>query len=230
TLCKGVEQGSLKSPAAIVSELLPDMPVGTLSGPSNAAEVAAGRPTAVVLASEADDVLTTQMQEVLNGGSLRVYRSADLRGVELGGALKNIYAIGAGLCDGLQLGDNAKAAYLTRSLREMVKLGVSLGGKAETFFGLSGFGDLVATSTGGWSRNRTFGENVARGLSIEDLITDRKTVVEGYTTTASFYQLIKDRADEVPILTQIYGILYAGIEPRQALGSLLSRTPKPEHS
>ncbi|MEM8550070.1 MAG: NAD(P)H-dependent glycerol-3-phosphate dehydrogenase [Verrucomicrobiota bacterium] len=230
TLCKGFEQDSLKSPAAIASELLPDLPLGALSGPSNAAEVAAGRPTAVVLASEADDVLTTRMQEALNGGSLRVYRSADLRGVELGGALKNIYAIGAGLCDGLKLGDNAKAAYLTRSLREMVKVGVSLGGKTETFFGLSGFGDLVATSTGEWSRNRTFGENVARGLSIEALMTDRKTVVEGYATTASFYQLLKDRADEVPILAQLYGILYAGIEPRQALGSLLSRAPKPEHS
>lgn len=231
TLCKGVEQESLHSPATIVKELLPDIAVGALSGPSNAAEVAAGKPTAVVLASEADDALTAEVQEAINGGALRVYRSADLHGVELGGALKNTYAIGAGLCDGLELGDNAKAAYLTRSLHEMVRFGVSLGGKAETFYGLSGFGDLVATSTGEWSRNRSFGEAVvASGEPIEKLLLHRKTVVEGYGTTGGFHRLLKNDVAKAPILEQVYKILYEGVEARQALGALLARAPKPEHT
>lgn len=229
TLCKGVELASLHTPATIVQELVPGVPVAALSGPTNAAEVAAGRPTAVVLASKADDALTAAMQEAVNGGSLRVYRSADLHGVELGGALKNSYAIGAGLCDGLELGDNAKAAYLTRSLHEMVKLGVSLGGKAETFYGLSGFGDLVATSTGEWSRNRSFGEAIARGSTVEELLDHRKTVVEGYGTTAGFHEMLKSDVSRTPILEQVYEILYNQVEPRKALGSLLARAPKPEH-
>ncbi len=228
TLCKGVEPETLLTPSAIVEELLPGIAVGALSGPSNAAEVAAGRPTAVVLASEADETLTTEMQETLNGGSLRVYRSADLLGVELGGALKNPYAIGAGLCQGLKLGDNAKAAYLTRSLHEMVRAGVALGGQAETFYGLSGFGDLVATSTGEWSRNRSFGEAVASGTAIDELLGNRKTVVEGYAALAGFHALIQKHGAETPILEHLYAILYEGLPPHEAVESLFARAPKPE--
>ena len=229
TLCKGVEPETLLTPSAIVEELLPGVAVGALSGPSNAAEVAEGRPTAVVLASEADEALTTEMQETFNGGALRAYRSGDLLGVELGGALKNPYAIGAGLCDGLKLGDNAKAAYLTRSLHEMVRAGVALGGQPETFYGLSGFGDLVATSTGAWSRNRTFGEALAKGTPIDELLGHRKTVVEGYAVTEGFHALLKKHGAETPILAHLYAILYEGLQPRKALESLLARAPKPEH-
>ncbi|MBC2592989.1 NAD(P)-dependent glycerol-3-phosphate dehydrogenase [Ruficoccus amylovorans] len=230
TLCKGVEMRSLHAPSEIVSELVPGIAVGALSGPSNAAEVAAGSPTAVVLASEAGEELTARMQEALNGGSLRVYRSADLRGVELGGALKNIYAIGAGLCDGLRLGDNAKAALLTRSLHEMARLGIALGGQAETFYGLSGVGDLMATSFGAWSRNRGFGEAVGKGQRVADLLDHRKTVVEGYDATDGYFRIVKKCGARTPILDQIHAILYQGVEPRQALGVLLSRSLKPEHS
>jgi len=153
----------------------------------------------------------------------------DLLGVELGGALKNPYAIGAGLCDGLKLGDNAKAAYLTRSLHEMVRAGVALGGQPETFYGLSGFGDLVATSTGAWSRNRTFGEALAKGTPIDELLGHRKTVVEGYAVTEGFHALLKKHGAETPILAHLYAILYEGLQPRKALESLLARAPKPEH-
>ncbi|QYY35762.1 NAD(P)H-dependent glycerol-3-phosphate dehydrogenase [Ruficoccus sp. ZRK36] len=229
TLCKGVEMESLHAPSEIVAELVPGIAVGALSGPSNAAEVAAGSPTAVVLASEAEDELTARMQEAFNGDALRVYRSGDLRGVELGGALKNIYAIGAGLCDGLKLGDNAKAALLTRSLHEMVRLGIALGGQAETFYGLSGVGDLMATSFGAWSRNRGFGEAVGQGKLVADLLDHRRTVVEGYGATEGYSRIVKKCGARTPILDQLHEILYNGVEPREALGALLSRSLKPEH-
>ncbi len=229
TLCKGVEKESLHAPSEIVAELVPDIAVGALSGPSNAAEVAGGSPTAVTLASEAEEPLTARMQEAFNGNALRVYRSADLRGVELGGALKNIYAIGAGLCDGLKLGDNAKAALLTRSLHEMVRLGISLGGQAETFYGLSGVGDLMATSFGAWSRNRGFGEAIGKGQRVAELLDHRKTVVEGYGATDGYWRIVKKCGARTPILDQLHDILYKEVEPREALGALLARSLKPEH-
>ncbi len=229
SLCKGLEKGTLLMPAEVVGDALPGMPHGVLSGPTNAAEVAKGLPTAITLATDADEALACEVQTAFSGPSLRVYRSTDVTGVELGGCLKNPYAIGAGICDGLGLGDNTKATYLTRALHEMVRFGQALGGKQETFYGLSGFGDLVATCNGSWSRNRTFGEKFGSGESIESLLSGRKTVVEGYGATAAFQELLKKTGKEAPLLTAIYAMLYKGLDPKQAIGELMTRELKSEH-
>jgi len=223
SLCKGLEAGTLESPHAVLGEILPRAPVGIFSGPTHAAEVAAGRPTAVVLATTADEEHARRVQEALSGASLRVYRSRDVRGVEIASALKNVYAIGAGICDGLRLGDNAKAAYITRALHEMTRLGLRLGGQAATFYGLSGVGDLVATCNGRWSRNRTFGEELARGRSPEELLRGRPTVVEGHGAAAAFAALCAREQFDAPILAEINAVLHDGKDPRQAIPDLMGR-------
>lgn len=227
-LCKGYERDTLKAPAEIVQEILPTLTAAVLSGPTFAGEVAAGQPTAIVLAAEKDNDALQHAQHAISSENLRVYRSHDLRGVELGGCLKNVYAIGAGLCDGLQLGDNAKAAFLTRALAEMVRLGAALGGKPETFYGLSGFGDLVATCNGQWSRNRTFGEDLARGKSVDDLFAGRKTVVEGYWAAQCVRDMAVDAGVDAPILGEIHRVCYDGAAPAEALLKLMSRELKAE--
>lgn len=227
-MCKGLETQSLKTPSEIVQEFFPDIACGALSGPTFAGEVANGNPTAVTFAVNADFKSAEMYQEAFSNLSLRVYLSSDVRGTELGGILKNIYAIASGLCDGLKLGDNAKAALLTRSLSEMVQLGHLLGGEKETFYGLSGFGDLVATCSGQWSRNRTFGERIARGETPESIIDNQKTVVEGYRATDCMQQLCNQKGLDAPILTQIHAVLYDGKPPELALRSLMSRGLKTE--
>jgi glycerol-3-phosphate dehydrogenase (NAD(P)+) len=169
-----------------------------------------------------------ELQAALSGPTLRVYTSEDVAGIEIGGALKNVYAVAAGCCDGLRLGDNAKAALLTRALAEMVRVGAALGAKPETFYGLGGFGDLVATCTGGWSRNRTFGQHLGEGKTAVELIAASKAVVEGYRTTESFYGLCAERGIEAPILGEIYKILYAQKAPAEALAALMTRELKRE--
>lgn len=228
-LCKGFERESLKPPAEIMRELLPELTAAVLSGPTFAGEVAAGQPTAIVLAAEVDNAQLQAFQHAISNESLRVYRSNDLKGVELGGCLKNVYAIGAGLCDGLQLGDNARAAYLTRALAELVRLGVAFGGRPETFYGLSGFGDLVATCNGQWSRNRTFGEALGRGQSVEDQMQGRKTVVEGYWAAQCVYDMAKKAGVDAPILSEIHRVCYSGAAPAEALRNLMGRELKAEH-
>ncbi|MEY4487848.1 MAG: hypothetical protein RIQ79_356, partial [Verrucomicrobiota bacterium] len=190
SLAKGLELGTHLRPTEVMAALLPGRAVGCLTGPTNAAEVAAGKPCAMVLAATGvDEAYLATVQAALSGPGLRVYRGDDVAGVEFGGCLKNVYAIAAGCCDGLRLGDNAKAALLTRALAEMVRVGVALGAKAETFYGLGGFGDLVATCNGPWSRNRTFGQHLGEGQKASDLIAASKSVVEGYRTTESFHGL-----------------------------------------
>jgi len=228
TLCKGLEEGQNLKPCEVLAEEFPGYFHGALSGPTFAREVAAGAPTAIVFATNADKELTDWVQESISNQHLRVYTSTDVTGVELGACLKNVYAIAAGICDGLQLGDNAKAALITRVLAEMVRLGACLGGRTETFYGLSGIGDLVATCNGKWSRNRTFGEKLAGGDSAESLINDRKMTVEGFRTTACFYELCKAHKLDAPILNQIYATLYEGKKPLEALESLMSRDLKAE--
>jgi glycerol-3-phosphate dehydrogenase (NAD(P)+) len=227
-MCKGLEGSSLKAPSEIVQEFFPDIPCGAWSGPTFAGEVAAGNPTAVTFAVDSGLQSAELYQEAFSNLSLRVYLSNDVRGTELGGILKNIYAIASGLCDGLKLGDNAKAALLTRSLSEMVRLGQLLGGEKETFYGLSGFGDLVATCSGAWSRNRTFGERIARGETPESIVNGQKTVVEGYRTTDYILQLCVRKGLDAPILSQIHAVLYEGKDTQLALQSLMSRELKPE--
>ncbi len=228
TLCKGMELDSLRLPSEVVREILPAPACGTLTGPSYAGEVADGKPTALVLASNAPEELACEVQQAFSGESLRIYRSDDLVGAELGGGLKNIYAIGAGIGDGLGLGDNAKAAYLTRALHEMVRALQILGGRTETAYGLAGFGDLVATCSGAWSRNRSFGEALACGESVEALLKDRRTVVEGYRSTESFFRMFRKKNQEMPILNQLHAVLYEGKPPHAAIGALMQRELKSE--
>jgi len=228
SLAKGLERESHARPSEVLAAVLPGMTVGSLTGPTNAREVARGLPAAMVLAAQRPDPVVAEVQAAISGASLRLYTSEDLPGVEFGGCLKNIYAIAAGCCDGLHLGDNTKAAMLTRALAEMVRVGIALGARAETFYGLSGFGDLVATCHGAWSRNREFGEKLGEGVPVAELIEHRRTVVEGYRTTESFHELCRSRGIDAPIMAEIYQVLFAGKAPAEALPALMLRELKKE--
>lgn len=228
SLAKGLELGSHMRPSQVIGEELPGVPVGALSGPTNAAEVARGLPAAMVLAARGGEDAATLVQAAISGRTLRVYTTDDLAGVEFGGSLKNVYAIAAGCCEGLGLGDNAKAALLTRAVAEMVKVGGALGARPETFYGLSGFGDLVATCHGAWSRNREFGHRIGEGRAISDLLAGRKTVVEGYETTRSFAGLCAERGIDAPILGETNAILFRGSRPADAISALMMRELKRE--
>lgn len=228
SLCKGLEEGSLRYPHEVIAEELPEFNHAVLSGPTFASQVAEGQPSAIVLASDANEEDTIALQEALSSDTLRVYRSSDMAGVEIGGSLKNVYAIASGLCDGLGLRDNSKAGLLTRALHEMVKVGTALGGKPETFYGLTGLGDLMLTCNGKESRNRTFGEAIAKGTPIRELIEERKMTVEGYWACACYQDVCKQKAIEAPILEQIHAILYHGRDLRQAMSELMGRRLKAE--
>ncbi|MDX2110677.1 MAG: NAD(P)H-dependent glycerol-3-phosphate dehydrogenase [Verrucomicrobiota bacterium] len=229
SLVKGLEDGTNLCATDIIKQELPGVPVAALSGPTFASQVARGQPGAAVLASDDDTPFLREVQKAMSGESLRIYTSSDLIGVELTGSLKNVYAIAAGICDGLGLQDNSKAALLTRSLAEMVRVGTNLGGRVETFYGLTGFGDLILTCNGKESRNRTFGELFAQGVSVEELLTKRQMTVEGYRTCACFYKICQDRKLSAPILQEIHAMLYCGKDPQQALRSLMGRELKAEY-
>lgn len=228
TICKGLEEGTNDIPSTILEDELPGYYHGVLSGPTFASQVADGQPSAIVLATNAHDAIMGRLQEAISDENLRVYTSDDMVGVELGGCLKNVYAIASGMCDGLGLRDNSKAALLTRALHELVRVGTTLGGKAETFYGLTGFGDLVLTCNGQESRNRTFGELFAKGESVESLIEDRKMTVEGYRTSHCFHHICLDKGIEAPILEQIYRILFEGQTASEAIRALMGRQLKSE--
>ncbi|HEX8373193.1 MAG TPA: NAD(P)H-dependent glycerol-3-phosphate dehydrogenase [Chthoniobacterales bacterium] len=224
---KGIERDSGKRMTEIISEYFPHHPVAVLSGPSHAEEVARQRPTCVVLGS-ADHGVAVDLQKAISGCAFRAYTSNDVAGIELGGALKNIFAIAAGVSDGLGLGDNTKAALVTRALAEMVRLGVSLGGRPETFQGLSGIGDLMVTCFSQHSRNRRFGERIARGETLADISSSTKMVAEGVPTTRSAYQCARQANIQTPIVDEIYSILYNNARPGEAMRRLLARDPRPE--
>jgi glycerol-3-phosphate dehydrogenase (NAD(P)+) len=228
SLAKGLELGSHMRPSQVIGEALPGFMVGALSGPTNAAEVARGLPAAMVLAARGADAVVGEVQAAISGPTLRVYTTDDLPGVEFAGSLKNIYAIASGCCDGLGLGDNANAALMTRSVTEMVRVGGSLGARRETFYGLSGFGDLVATCHGAWSRNREFGHGIGKGSPIADLLEGRRTVVEGYETTRSFAGLCEEKGIDAPILREVNAILFQGRRPGDAISALMMRELKRE--
>jgi glycerol-3-phosphate dehydrogenase (NAD(P)+) len=228
SLVKGLEIGTHLRPSEMMAQVLPGLNCGTLTGPTNAAEVARGLPAAMVMAAQRTDEFVPKVQAAMSGSTLRIYISDDLAGAEYGASLKNIYAIAAGLCDGQRLGDNAKAALLTRAVTEMVRVGAALGAKPETFYGLSGFGDLVATSHGAWSRNREFGEKIGAGKSVAELLAGRKTVVEGHRTTEALHGLCQERGITAPILTEVYAILYQDKKPTDALHALMTRELKRE--
>ncbi|MSU47985.1 MAG: NAD(P)-dependent glycerol-3-phosphate dehydrogenase [Opitutus sp.] len=228
SLAKGLEVGTHLRPSQVIAATLSGAVVGALTGPTNARGVARGDPSAMVLAATGSDATVQELQAAISGPTLRVYTSDDLAGVEFGGCLKNIYAIAAGCCDGLKLGDNTKAALLTRALAEMVRVGVALGARAETFYGLSGFGDLVATCYGGWSRNREFGQMIGEGRSVAALLDQRRTVVEGFKTTESFAGLCAGRKIDAPILREVHAILLERKKPAAALAALMGRELKRE--
>lgn len=228
SLVKGLEIGTHLRPSEVMAEVMPGVNVGTLTGPTNAAEVARGMPAAMVLAVAKPDPFVAHVQTALSGSTLRIYTSDDLIGAEFGACLKNIYAIAAGLCDGLKLGDNAKAALLTRSLTEMVRVGEALGAKKDAFYGLSGFGDLVATCHGTWSRNRQFGQQIGEGRTVGELMAGRKTVVEGYRSTDAFHGLCHAKNITAPIMKEVHAILYSEKKPADALHALMTRELKRE--
>jgi len=202
--------------------------VGALSGPSFAQEVARGDPTAITIASK-DASLAQTIQREFSDASFRVYTNTDVVGVELGGALKNIVAIAAGICDGLGLGHNSVAALITRGLAEMTRLVVACGGRAETMAGLAGLGDLVLTCTGGLSRNRSVGVALGRGEKLPDIIASMHGMVaEGVFTTTAAVGLAKARAVEMPITEQMHAILHEGKSPRAAIQELMTRQGKSE--
>lgn len=227
-MCKGLELETFHTPAEVVEASLPDLPCGVISGPTFAGEVAGGRPTAVVLALPKAVGDPEHYQGAFSNKSLRCYLSTDVRGTELGGILKNIYAIGSGMCDGLNLGDNAKAAYLTRSLSEMVALASALGADRETFYGLSGFGDLIATCNGAWSRNRNFGQRIGEGDSPALIMEKHKTVVEGYRATQCLMELCRSEKIDAPILNEIHAVLYEGRSPKEGIHALMTRDLRAE--
>lgn len=228
SLAKGLELGTHLRPSQVIAEVFSKDVAGSLTGPTNAAEVARGLPAAMVLAAKVADASVQEVQAALSGPTLRVYTSDDLAGAEFGGCLKNVYAIAAGCSDGLKLGDNTRAALLTRALAEMVRVGTALGARAETFYGLSGFGDLVATCHGAWSRNRQFGEQIGRGRAVVEWLQERKSVVEGYKTTQSFHELCVQKGIDAPILRETHAILFEGKRPAAALQSLMTRGLKCE--
>jgi glycerol-3-phosphate dehydrogenase (NAD(P)+) len=227
---KGLEEGSLLRMSEVIRLVLKreSAAIGALSGPSFAQEVARGDPTAITIASQDADLLRTVQQE-FGDPRFRVYTNSDVVGVELGGALKNIIAIAAGICDGLGLGHNSVAALITRGLAEMTRLVVACGGRADTMAGLAGLGDLVLTCTGGLSRNRSVGAELGRGKKLPDIISNMHGMVaEGVFTTPAAVGLAQARGVDMPITQQMYAILHEGKSPREAIEHLMSRSGKSE--
>lgn len=223
---KGIENGTLLTPSSILREKT-KLPVCALSGPSFAKEVARELPAAVTLAStDRDSGLI--IQDMLSTDYFRVYLHDDIIGVELGGALKNVIAIGAGIADGLGLGYSARASLITRGLVEIIRLGVEMGASEKTFSGLSGIGDLILTCTSPLSRNYTFGTRLGKGERIKDILSCMKEVVEGVETTGSAWMLSNKHCVDMPITEKVYEILYLEKDPGMALRELLSRTLKEE--
>lgn len=226
---KGIENETLLPMSEVLTQVLPATagPSVFLSGPSFAREVAAGMPTAVVAAA-ADGAAARRAQSLFSTDYFRVYTNSDVIGVELGGALKNVIALAAGVADGLGFGYNTRAALITRGLAEMTRLGVALGAKPETFSGLAGMGDLVLTCTGELSRNRSVGMELGRGRKLQEILAGMQMVAEGVRTTLSAYQLAAKLGVEMPITEQTYRILYEDKDPRRAVNDLMLRDLRPE--
>ena len=226
--CKGFVRESGKLAHEVIAAAVPRARrTGVLSGPSFALEVARGLPTALVLASR-DNAFAAESAAALNTPRLRIYSSGDVLGVELGGALKNVIALAAGISDGLALGFNARAALITRGLAEMARLGVAMGGQAETFNGLAGMGDLVLTCTGELSRNRTVGLRLAEGASLERILAELGHVAEGVNSARAARDHAHAHGIEMPITEAVCAVLFEGRDAREAVRQLLTREPRPE--
>jgi len=227
-LCKGFESGTSLFPHQIVTDILPaNFPRGVLSGPSFAQEVARSQPTALTLASS-DGEFAQRTAKALHHSRLRIYSSTDVVGVEIGGAIKNVLAIAAGICDGMKMGLNARAALLTRGLAEMSRLGLQMGGHAETLGGLSGVGDLILTCTGDLSRNRQVGMLLAQNKSLSAILEQLGHVAEGVYTAREVHHIAQQRGVEMPICEAVYRVLYENLAADKAVEALLSRQPGSE--
>jgi glycerol-3-phosphate dehydrogenase (NAD(P)+) len=227
SLTKGVEQGTQLRPSEILAALAPGRPVAVMSGPNIAWEVAKGLPAATVAAG-ADAALVRTVREAFSGSTFRVYGNKDAVGVELGGALKNVIAIAAGMCDGLGLGHNAKAALVTRGIVEMARLGVALGAERSTFFGLAGLGDLLTTCYSPSSRNRTFGERLGRGERPADVIASMAQIAEGAKSAAPIRDLAHAHGVSMPITDEVCHVLHEGRLPKETVESLMLRGRRDE--
>ncbi|MDP2753271.1 MAG: NAD(P)H-dependent glycerol-3-phosphate dehydrogenase [Nitrospirota bacterium] len=226
SVSKGIEKGTLLTVSSVLKELS-DHPVTVLSGPSFAKEVIKKLPAAVTLATE-DKNIGFILQEMFNINNFRVYRHDDILGVEIGGALKNVMAIASGISDSLGLGNNARASLITRGLVEMTRLGVAMGAKEKTFSGLSGIGDLVLTCTSPLSRNYTVGIKLGQGMKLKDILNQTRSVAEGVATAESAFELSKKYNIEMPIVEQVYRVLYEDKDPSLAVKDLMERSLKTE--
>lgn len=225
---KGLEIATMKRMSEVIAEYLPQKTkIGVISGPSHAEEVSRKLPTAIVASAE-DEKIAKFIQEIFSTSNLRIYTNTDVIGVELGGALKNIIAIAAGIVDGLGLGDNTKAALITRGLVEIIRIGKILGGKESTFLGLSGLGDLVVTCTSKYSRNRYLGEMIGKGNTLEEVLGKMTMVAEGVPTTKAARELARKVGVELPITEEVYKILFELKNPTQAINTLMMRPMKME--
>lgn len=224
---KGFEKETLKTLDEVIREELPTAKIGVLSGPSHAEEVSTAMPTVLVVASKHDDILK-KVQDTFMCDEMRIYTSNDVKGVELGGALKNIIAFCAGVAAGIGLGDNTFAALITRGLTELTRLGVELGGEKETFYGLSGLGDLIVTCLSEHSRNRKAGKLIGQGKTLEETKKEVGMVIESIDNIEVAYQLCKMHHIEMPIVETVYKVIYENLEPQEAVKKLMTRDKKSE--
>lgn len=224
---KGIERGSGRRMSALLSEAMPALPVAVLTGPNHAEEASQRLATAAVVACR-DEAVARAVQSCFTLPWFRTYTSDDVTGIEWAGAMKNPYAIAAGVALGLRLGDNAIAALVTRALAEMVRLGVVMGGRAESFYGLAGVGDLVGTCYSAHSRNQRLGRALGEGASLESLLAGTRMVTEGVPNTASLHEAARAAGVRTPLLDEVHALLYEGKPAREALRALLSRDPRPE--
>jgi len=227
SVTKGIDTSRHLLMSQIINEILGVVKLAVLSGPTIAVEVAKGIPSSAVVASE-NALIAKKIQEIFNSNKFRIYRNTDVIGVELGGSIKNIIAIASGVCDGLSLGSNTKAAIVTRGLAEMARMGKALGGHPKTFSGLSGLGDLVTTCFSPQSRNRTVGEKIGKGKSIKDILASMEMVAEGVETSKAAFEISQKLNISMPITTEVYNIIYKRKNPSQAVSDLMSRKIKPE--
>ncbi|MCK4871249.1 MAG: NAD(P)-dependent glycerol-3-phosphate dehydrogenase [Phycisphaerales bacterium] len=238
TVSKGIENGTLLRPTQVIADALqgksgPDQPDGparplaTLTGPTVANELARCLPATIIAASDTPE-FASRLQTLLTTSWFRVYTNSDLLGAELAGATKNVIAIAAGVIDGLQAGDNAKSALLSRGLAEITRLGVAMGGRMETFFGIAGVGDLATTCFSPHGRNRTCGEALGKGVTLEQYLEETHSVVEGVPTTKSVMELARRYNVEMPITEAVHAVLYEGLDPIDGITRLMTRQPKPE--
>ena len=227
SVVKGIHPESFKRNSELIHEYLPHVPLVVLSGPTIAIEVATGIPTTAVAACHQEE-LAVSIQKVFNSETFRIYTNTDVIGVEVGGSVKNVIAIACGICDGLGLGTNTKAAILTRGLAEITRLGMALGGRKETFYGLAGLGDLATTCFSPNSRNRTVGEALGRGQKIKDVLGGMNAVAEGVVTAKAVYLLARKRKIAMPIVTEVYKIIFENKPASRAMNDLMGRSLKSE--